>query len=66
MCRICPYTIQSFERGEHMDKNKKPAEFQQYFSSLPLNVQETIQQSAVEVQTVDELRRLAQNLMRGQ
>lgn len=49
-----------------MDKNKKPAEFQQYFSSLPLNVQETIQQSAVEVQTVDELRRLAQNLMRGQ
>lgn len=49
-----------------MDKNQKPAEFQQYFSSLPLNVQETIQQSAVEVQTVDELRRLAQNLMRGQ
>lgn len=49
-----------------MDKNQKPAEFQQYFSSLPLNVQETIQQSAVEVQTVDQLRRLAQNLMRGQ
>lgn len=49
-----------------MDQNQKPAEFQQYFSSLPLSVQETIQQSAVEVQTVDELRRLAQNLMRGQ
>ena len=42
-----------------MDQNQKTAEFQQYFSALPLNVQETIQQSSVEIQTVDELRRLA-------
>lgn len=49
-----------------MDQNQKTAEFQQYFSSLPLNVQETIQQSSVDVQTVDELRRLAYHLMRGQ
>ncbi len=47
-----------------MDQNQKTAEFQQYFSALPLNVQETIQQSSVEIQTVDELRRLAHNLMR--
>ena len=49
-----------------MDQNQKTAEFQQYFSALPLNVQETIKQSSVEIQTVDELRRLAHNLMRGQ
>lgn len=49
-----------------MDQNQKSAEFQEYFSSLPITVQETIQQSGVETQTVDELRRLAQNLMRCQ
>lgn len=40
-------------------------EFQRYFSSLPLNVQETIKQTSVDVKSVDDLRRFAENLMKG-
>ena len=39
-------------------------QMQQYFSSLPLFVQETIKQSAVEMNTEDELRKFAENFMR--
>ena len=40
-------------------------QMQQYFSSLPLYIQETIQQSAIKLNTEDELRRFAQNLMQS-
>lgn len=38
-------------------------QMQQYFSSLPMYVQETIKQSAVKITTENELRKFAENLM---
>ena len=37
----------------------------QYFMSLPLNIQETIMQSNVEFASEEELRVCAENLMKG-
>jgi hypothetical protein len=38
-------------------------EMQQYFSSLPIFVQETIKQSNVNINCVEDLRKCAENLM---
>ena len=37
----------------------------QYFMSLPLNIEETIMQSSVEFASEEELRVCAENLMKG-
>ncbi len=40
-------------------------QMQQYFSSLPVYVQETIKQSAPKITNEDELRKFAENLMQS-
>ncbi len=40
-------------------------EMQQYFSSLPIFVQETIKQSNSKIECMEELRSCAENMMRG-
>lgn len=45
---------------------EQDAAMQQYFSSLPIYVQETIKQSGVCPQSVEELRQCAQHLTENQ
>ena len=49
------------------DKKQNPlfedGEMQRYFASLPELIQETIKQSAMEMNSLEELRKCAENLM---
>lgn len=48
------------------DPNGFPSEIQKRFSSLPPYIQETIMQSGVQVQSVEQLDRLASDLIKSE
>lgn len=52
----CPQPLDAFLAGN--------AQAQSYFMSLPAYVQENIHQSGIKIQSEDELRQCAENLMK--
>ena len=48
-----------------MPRDFNDPQMQQYFSTLPIHVQETIKQSAVQIETEAELRNIAEQMMQN-